>query len=92
MARELINYTGSYQVRDLSLEQMLKQLDKYCFTKIFCCSRDGSWHAFGDMRIKVEGATFKVDSEFYHATPTSAVAQLLDRVENAVKQFSENQK
>lgn len=68
-----------------TIEQLLEALNKYCFTRCNQSDDNGLWVATAEMRIKTEGATFKVQSEFRMPSMHAALAQLLDRVENAIK-------
>ncbi len=79
--------TGSYRAIDLSLEDIMAELYKVSFPDIICSEREGLFWAQATMRIKVQGAVFKVSSEHGHKTPKDAAAELLERVNNAIKHF-----
>lgn len=78
-----------------SLESLLEELTRYGNPRI--ARRTGffdkkrAWHASIEMDTAVEGASFEVKSEYDHATPLSAVLQLMTRVNAAVntKRISE---
>lgn len=79
--------TGVYTVADMTIEEMLAELYAVSFPDLYCSNRDGKWWAQSEMRIKVQGATFKITSEMNHAAPDSAIRQLLERVRAAMKQL-----
>lgn len=79
--------TGAYAVADMTIEEMLTELYSVSFPDLLCSTGSGKWWAQAEMRIKVQGAKFKVTSEMKHDTPDSALRELLDRVRNAMKQL-----
>ena len=81
--------TGVYAVADMTIEEMLDELYTVSFPRLSCQESSGTWYAQAEMRIKVQGAEFKVSSEFRHPTPTSALRELLERVRSAMKQLNE---
>lgn len=81
-----------YRVEDMTLEEMLEELYVVSFPDIHCSTSDGKWWAMAEMRIKVQGADFKVRTEMRHETPSAALRQLVERVRNAMKQLSESQR
>ena len=76
---------ANFRNAHMTIEQLSDRLNKYAFTRVSQSNRDSTYTAIADMRIKTEGAKFEVRSEFSHPTMHSAMAELLDRVENAVK-------
>lgn len=72
---------------NLTIEQLLAELDRYAFVSVRNYADDETWSATADMRIKTKGATFKVDSGFKHATAKNALAVLLELVENTMREL-----
>lgn len=81
--------TGFYAVADMAIEEILDELYTVSFPDLFCNEYNGKWHAAATMRIKVQGAEFKVRSDHKHETATSALRELLERVRSAMKQLGE---
>jgi len=46
---------------------------------------NGGWYASLEMRTAVHGAEFKVKSDFHHSSPSSALHQLVERVNQSLK-------
>jgi hypothetical protein len=66
----------------MTLEQMLMQLAEVGFPSVRRCKMDGTWSAHLEI-VTGPGGTLNFRSEFDHPTPSSAVVQLMDRVEAA---------
>lgn len=81
--------TGVYAVADMTIEEMLSELFTVSFPDLFCSDRDGTWTAVATMRIKVQGAEFKVRSDHNHRTAGDALRELTERVRNAMKQLAD---
>lgn len=77
------------EVAAMTVEEMLEELYVVSFPDIHCSSSDGKWWAQSEMRIKVQGADFKIRSEMRHETPAAALRQLVDRVRVAMKQMND---
>lgn len=84
--------TGHYKVPDMTTDQIFEELHQVGFPNVFCCERDGTWSAYVNMRIKVEGAVFKVESGHNHKELRDALITLLERTRNAIKQLEESRK
>ena len=77
------------EVAAMTIEEILEELYAVSFPDLFCSEYNGKWHGVATMRLKVQGAEFKIRSESKHDLPVHALRELLDRVRVAMKQMND---
>lgn len=68
-------------------EAYLLELAKYGEPRLSLLSK--GWYCALDMHVSSIGCSFKVESEFGHASPSEAVIKCLERMREALKGFGE---
>lgn len=69
----------------MSLEKVLAEIERYCDDVTLTLHPRLKWRCYGELRIRVTGGEFKIESEIKHATALSAAQEMLERVEACLK-------
>ena len=69
----------------MTLEDTLAELDRYCDKIVLSSTASLGWRCYGDLRIRVTGGNFTIESGARHGSPLPAAQQMLERVLGCLK-------